>query len=93
MKRVTEKTRFADICERADIIWRKPDTFDFGKFETEEVGVLSDLFVPDLVVVTYILWGITPKGNRAKCCQFEKIEDRDDYERRNGSVAQSSGRV
>jgi hypothetical protein len=93
MKRVTEKTRFVDICERADIIWRNPDTFDFGKFETEEVGVLSDLFVPDLLVVTYILWGITPKGNRAKCCQFEKIEDRDDYERRNGSVAQSSGRV
>jgi|WetSurMetagenome_2_1015567.scaffolds.fasta_scaffold03817_9 hypothetical protein len=85
MKKVTNSTRFADICKRAEIVFRNPDDFQFDRFETEEVAIFDRTVLrPDLIYVTYILWGILPNGNRGKCLQFTKEESAVEYERRNG---------
>jgi hypothetical protein len=84
MKRVTETTKFKDIVDRATTVWRKPNLFQYGKFWTEETDRLYSELFPEMVIVTYILWGITPAGFPSKCCKFEKIEDRESYELRTG---------
>lgn len=61
-------TKWDDIYKRAEIVWRDPNYFK--NFEVEEVGVLTDLFVPNMVVVSYILWGTRYNGRREKCCKY-----------------------
>ena len=94
MKVVTKKTRFAEIAERAQIVWRHPDEFEFDRFEIEEVAILhGSVLQPNLIPVVYILWGVLPKGNRAKSLQFVKHETVDEYERRNGHVPEGYNRL
>ena len=62
------------IFQRADIVWRDPNYFK--NFEKEEVGILTDMFVPNMFVVTYILWGTRYDGSREKCCKYTEVERR-----------------
>jgi len=67
-----DRKELKQVVKRAEIVWNDPDYFK--SFEREEVGVMTDLFVPDMAVVRYVLWGITHKSNRRmRCCQFTEV--------------------
>lgn len=68
-----DKRELNSIMARAEIVWNNPDYFK--SFEREEVGVLTELFVPDMTVVRYILWGVTHRSNRRiRCCQYTEVK-------------------
>jgi hypothetical protein len=74
-------TKWDEIFKRAEIVWRDPDYFK--NFEVEEVGIMTDLFVPNMVVVSYILWGTRYNGRREKCCKYSERRPADEPDNRN----------
>lgn len=70
------------LVKRAKFVYNHPSYFK--RFEREEVGVLTDLFVPDMFVVSYIIWGVSHDGGRYRVCLLDEKEKKKDYEKRTG---------
>jgi hypothetical protein len=78
--------RLSKIMKRASIVWSHPDDFDFFSFSKEEVSVEYTPYADQVLVVSYILWGVTARGIRKKVCKYEDEELKEDYKRRTGSL-------